>query len=126
MNNPHYPSDELDIRRKTCIGTKDCSHTQWRMIKAFAQHLNLNNTVQLPVSQVRNYFILPVFVHLTVNLVRLDAPLRIERGNLTCMVNRTCDRDQLVLEACSLPEFLQVLDAGINDVAVTRAHTHYP
>ena len=88
------------------------------MVEALAEHLHLHDAIELAAAQIGKNGVLLVSIHFTVYFGRLQAPFLIQTAHLAGMVDGTRDGDDLVAETTALSQLLQILDAGIDDVAI--------
>jgi hypothetical protein len=79
------------------------------MVESFTEHLDLHDCLDLPIPKGTEDVFTIFGLHSGMDLTRLDSALLIEPSNLTRMVERARDGDQLVRRAAFFQE-LQILN----------------
>ena len=102
-NNPHDSANELNIGRQRSEGTKHGSNSQWRMVKSFPKHLDLDDDIECVISQILQDVSSGALVLPAMNGLSFIAELAINFGDRISVVGRAGSRDDLLMATAHLP-----------------------
>ena len=117
-NNPHDSANELNIGRQRSEGAKHRSNSQWRMVKTFTKHLDLDDDIKRVIPQIIQNVSSDSFVLPAMNRLSFIAKLAINFGDRISVVGRASSRDDLLMATAHLPQFFTRLDTGQRDASV--------
>ena len=107
-DDPHNTAYELNVGRKTAEGSEDGGDAEFRVVEAFAEHLNLNDAIERAVAKISEDRLLGVGALIAVYHVCAIAAFLVQRTNLSSMVDGARDSDELVPRA-TLSKLLEFL-----------------
>src|SRR4051812_8280172 len=94
---PHHSPDELDVGTEGAERPEDRGDGERRMIEALAEHLHLDNHVELPAAKIAQNLLLLVAGEVRVDLTCAQASFFVQAAHLPRMVERAGNGDQLVV-----------------------------
>ena len=113
-DHPQDAADELDVRCERPEGPEDRRDAQLGVVESLAEHLYLDNAVELAAREASFHLSLLVLVHLAVDQVCLEPARLVELDDLAGVVHAARDGDELV-RGTGLAELFEPLQAVINN-----------
>ena len=117
-DDPHDSSDELDVGSQAAERSEDGGDAEAGGIEALAQHLDLNDAVELSKSEALEDGFLIGGIHVAVDLGGSIPALLVDRPDLAGVIDRARRRDDLMREPRLSPHRLAAMDARFGDVPV--------
>ena len=103
VNNPHDPTNELDVGGKRAIRAENRRDAERGVIESLAQHLDLDDAVKVVIAESANNALLFVRIEIRRDSGRAVAAFLVDRAHLPGMVDAACRGDDLMVRACALP-----------------------